>query len=155
MTIFFWVVFFLVALSLNDMCGLLYLTIFLGYFFFSVALALSDMSGLLYMTAIVVFFGWLVNCWERWSHNKNPLFFLQPCQATKKQILKSPLNVVCQLLGAVVTPQEPTDKFKKRCQAKKEISKVLYVVTLFRKYFRALTLENGCQDLLYRMCSLV
>jgi len=31
------------------------------------ALHLNDMAGLLYMTAIVVFFAWLVNCWERWS----------------------------------------------------------------------------------------
>jgi hypothetical protein len=70
--------------------------------FFWVALSLNDMSGLLYMTAIVVFFGWLVNCWERWSHNKNPLFFLQPCQATQKKFSKV-LYVVCHMLLAVVT----------------------------------------------------
>jgi len=43
------------------------------------AFHLYDMGGLLYMTALVVFLGFLVNCWERWTHNKNPLFFLQPC----------------------------------------------------------------------------
>jgi hypothetical protein len=105
------------------------------------------MSGLLYMTAIVVFFGWLVNCWERWSHNKNPLFFLQPCQATKKKILKSPLCSVSTVASGGHTTRTHSDRKEKVIPGKKKTQRVLYVVTIYRKYFRALTLENWCQDL--------
>ena len=41
---------------------------------------LYDMAGLLYMTAIVVMLGFLINFWERWSHDKAALPCLQPCQ---------------------------------------------------------------------------
>jgi len=41
---------------------------------------LNDMGGLLIMTAIVIALGFIINTWERHSHDKAALPCLQPCQ---------------------------------------------------------------------------